>query len=222
MQARGAARAPLTPHCHPQCQHIVGICQSIVGCSPPALLDRRAVLQRVGLALSPSPQSSPPMSPGTPTLPLGLWQSPPTSSDTPALPPNQWSSSPGSSDTQTPPSDLLGSPQPLLSARLVSPLHPSASLCLGTPSPLLKPPSWPPQGFEITSTSSCLHFVSATTSEVSEGLPLPVTPLSLSHSLLCPVGNTPHPGILRALICLPLTQSRGGCLWLRPCNSSHE
>ncbi|NWR05924.1 CNIPF protein, partial [Paradoxornis webbianus] len=64
------------------CQHIEGICQSIVGCSPPALLDRRAVLQRVGLAL-----------------------------------------------------------------------------------PLLTPPSWPPQGFEITSTSSCLHFVSATTSE---------------------------------------------------------
>ncbi|NXO86191.1 CNKR1 kinase, partial [Sitta europaea] len=58
------------------CQHIVGICESIVGCSPPALLDRRAVLQ-----------------------------------------------------------------------------------------PLLKPPPWPPQGFEITSTSSCLHFVSASTSE---------------------------------------------------------
>ncbi|NXL92712.1 CNKR1 kinase, partial [Alectura lathami] len=30
------------------CQHIVGICESIVGCSPPALLDRRAVLQPVG------------------------------------------------------------------------------------------------------------------------------------------------------------------------------
>ncbi|NWH93714.1 CNKR1 kinase, partial [Aegithalos caudatus] len=44
------------------CQHIVGICQSIVGCSPPALLDRRAVLQRVGLALPPSPQGSPPIS----------------------------------------------------------------------------------------------------------------------------------------------------------------
>ncbi|KAL2296120.1 hypothetical protein Nmel_017656 [Mimus melanotis] len=129
------------------CQHIVGICQSIVGCSPPALLDRRAVLQRVGLALSPGPQGSPPMSPSTPTLPLGLWQSPPTSPDTPTLPPSQWSSPPGSPDTPTPPSDPLGSPQPLLSARL-------------------KPPSWPPQGFEITSTSSCLHFVSATTSEV--------------------------------------------------------
>ncbi|NWS80508.1 CNKR1 kinase, partial [Toxostoma redivivum] len=44
------------------CQHIMGICQSIVGCSPPALLDRRAVLQRVGLALSPGPQGSPPIS----------------------------------------------------------------------------------------------------------------------------------------------------------------
>ncbi|NXR67077.1 CNKR1 kinase, partial [Rhadina sibilatrix] len=41
------------------CQHIMGICQSIVGCSPPALLDRRAVLQRVGLALPLSPQGSP-------------------------------------------------------------------------------------------------------------------------------------------------------------------
>ncbi|NXB17871.1 CNKR1 kinase, partial [Rhagologus leucostigma] len=44
------------------CQHIVGICESIVGCSPPALLDRRAVLQRVGLALPPGPQDSPPIS----------------------------------------------------------------------------------------------------------------------------------------------------------------
>ncbi|KAM7029268.1 connector enhancer of kinase suppressor of ras 1 [Acridotheres tristis] len=121
------------------CQHIVGICQSIVGCSPPALLDRRAVLQRVGLALPPGPQGSPPMSPSTPTLPLGLWQSPPTSPDVPTLPPSQWSSPPGSPDTPTAPSDLLGSPQALLSARL---------------------------GFEITSTSSCLHFVSATSSEV--------------------------------------------------------
>ncbi|XP_058712652.1 connector enhancer of kinase suppressor of ras 1 isoform X1 [Poecile atricapillus] len=120
------------------CQHIVGICESIVGCSPPALLDHRAVLQRVGLALPPGPQGSPPMSPSTPTLPLGLWQSPPTSPDTPTLPPSQWSSPPGSPDTPTPPSDLVGSPQPLLTARL---------------------------GFEITSTSSCLHFVSATTSE---------------------------------------------------------
>ncbi|NXI01696.1 CNIPF protein, partial [Pachycephala philippinensis] len=71
-EARGAARAPLTPLCHPQCQHIVGICESIVGCSPPALLDRRAVLQRVGLELPPGPRDSPPMSPSTPTLPLGL------------------------------------------------------------------------------------------------------------------------------------------------------
>ncbi|NXS83714.1 CNIPF protein, partial [Erpornis zantholeuca] len=44
------------------CQHIVGICESIVGCSPPALLDRRAVLQRVGLELPPGPQDSPPIS----------------------------------------------------------------------------------------------------------------------------------------------------------------
>ncbi|XP_053854929.1 connector enhancer of kinase suppressor of ras 1 isoform X2 [Vidua macroura] len=120
------------------CQHIVGICKSIVGCSPPVLLDRRAVLQRVGLALLPGPQGSPPMSPSTPTLPLGLRQSPPTSPDMPALPPSQCSSPSGSPDTPTAPSDLVGSPQPLLTARL---------------------------GFEITSTSSCLHFVSATTPE---------------------------------------------------------
>ncbi|NXB12892.1 CNKR1 kinase, partial [Cnemophilus loriae] len=44
------------------CQHIVGICESIVGCSPLALLDRRAVLQRVGLVLPPGPQGSPPIS----------------------------------------------------------------------------------------------------------------------------------------------------------------
>ncbi|NWS45128.1 CNKR1 kinase, partial [Probosciger aterrimus] len=66
------------------CQHIVGICESIVGCSPPALLDCRAVLQRVVL------QGSPPMSPATLTLPPGLWGSPPTSPDTLTLP-----SSPG-------------------------------------------------------------------------------------------------------------------------------
>ncbi|XP_041273238.1 connector enhancer of kinase suppressor of ras 1 [Onychostruthus taczanowskii] len=120
------------------CQHIEGICESIVGCSPPALLDRRAVLQRVGLALLPGPQGSPPVSPSTPAPPLGLQQSPPASPDTPTLPPSQWSSPPGSPDTPTAPSDLLGSPQPLLTARL---------------------------GFEITSTSSCLHFVSATTPE---------------------------------------------------------
>ncbi|NXF21843.1 CNIPF protein, partial [Rhodinocichla rosea] len=74
--ARGAARAPLTPHCHPQCQHIEGICESIVGCSPPALLDRRAVLQSVGLVLLPGPQGSPPTERGReprsghPTVPL--------------------------------------------------------------------------------------------------------------------------------------------------------
>ncbi|NWU10184.1 CNKR1 kinase, partial [Cephalopterus ornatus] len=44
------------------CQHIVGICESIVGCSPPALLDRRAVLQQVDLALPPGPWGSPPSS----------------------------------------------------------------------------------------------------------------------------------------------------------------
>ncbi|KAM6235649.1 connector enhancer of kinase suppressor of ras 1 isoform 2-T2 [Spheniscus humboldti] len=103
------------------CQHIVGICESIVGCSPPALLDCRAVLQRVGLALPPSLRGSPPMSPATPMLPPGLWESPPTSPDTSTLP-----------------SDPLGSPPPLLTTSL---------------------------GLEITSTSSCLHFVSATTSE---------------------------------------------------------
>ncbi|NXI40302.1 CNKR1 kinase, partial [Galbula dea] len=42
------------------CQHIVGICESIVGCTPPALLDCRAVLQRVGLTLPPSPRGTPP------------------------------------------------------------------------------------------------------------------------------------------------------------------
>ncbi|CAM9781883.1 unnamed protein product [Bubo scandiacus] len=104
------------------CQHIVGICESIVGCSPPALLDRRAVLQRVGLALPPGQWGSPPTSPDTPTLPLSPWGSLPTSPGTPTLP-----------------SDPLGSPLPLLTA---------------------------PLGFEITSTSSCLHFVSAPASEV--------------------------------------------------------
>uniref|UniRef100_A0A8C5IFR0 Connector enhancer of kinase suppressor of Ras 1 n=1 Tax=Junco hyemalis TaxID=40217 RepID=A0A8C5IFR0_JUNHY len=42
------------------CQHIEGICESIVGCSPPALLDRSAVLQSVGLALLPGPQGTSP------------------------------------------------------------------------------------------------------------------------------------------------------------------
>ncbi|NXK36007.1 CNKR1 kinase, partial [Piprites chloris] len=44
------------------CQHIVGICESIVGCSPPALLDCRAVLQQLGLVLTPGPRGSPPSS----------------------------------------------------------------------------------------------------------------------------------------------------------------
>ncbi|NWZ93575.1 CNKR1 kinase, partial [Nesospiza acunhae] len=67
---------PPHPRCHPQCQHIEGICESIVGCSPPALLDRRAVLQSVGLALLPGPRGSPPTergneaSSGHPTVPL--------------------------------------------------------------------------------------------------------------------------------------------------------
>ncbi|XP_041319105.1 connector enhancer of kinase suppressor of ras 1 [Pyrgilauda ruficollis] len=145
------------------CQHIEGICESIVGCSPPALLDRRAVLQRVGLALLPGPQGSPPVSPSTPTLPLGLQQSPPASPDTPTLPLSQWSSPPGSPDTPTAP--------------------------------------WSPQGFEITSTSSCLHFVSATTPEalaahgghilpgdeivqVNEQVVVGWTPVSLARKLL--------------------------------------
>uniref|UniRef100_A0A669PLI6 Connector enhancer of kinase suppressor of Ras 1 n=1 Tax=Phasianus colchicus TaxID=9054 RepID=A0A669PLI6_PHACC len=37
-----------------QCQHIIGICKSIVDCSPPALLDRRAMLQH--MELPPRPQ----------------------------------------------------------------------------------------------------------------------------------------------------------------------
>ncbi|XP_068273909.1 connector enhancer of kinase suppressor of ras 1 [Nyctibius grandis] len=120
------------------CQHIVGICESIVGCSPPALLDRRAMLQRVGLVLPPGPQRSPPGSPDTPTLTPGLWRSPPTSPDTPTLPPSPWGNPQMSPDTPTLPSDPLGSPSPL----------PTTPLGLG-----------------ITSTSSCLHFVSATTPE---------------------------------------------------------
>ncbi|XP_066838474.1 connector enhancer of kinase suppressor of ras 1 [Anser cygnoides] len=92
------------------CQHIVGICESIVGCSPPALLDRRAVLERVGLVPPPEPWGSPPASPSTPTLPPKLWSSPPASPSTPTLPCN-------------------------------------------------------PLGLDITSTSSCLHFVSATNLE---------------------------------------------------------
>ncbi|XP_059686863.1 connector enhancer of kinase suppressor of ras 1 [Gavia stellata] len=120
------------------CQHIVGICESIVGCSPPALLDRRAVLQRVGLALPPGLRGSPPMSPDPPTLPLGLGGSPPISPDTPMLPASLWGSPLTSPDTPTLPSVSLGNAPPLPTA---------------------------PLGLEITSTSSCLHFVSATTSE---------------------------------------------------------
>uniref|UniRef100_A0A8B9TC57 Connector enhancer of kinase suppressor of Ras 1 n=1 Tax=Anas platyrhynchos TaxID=8839 RepID=A0A8B9TC57_ANAPL len=55
------------------CQHIVGICESILGCSPPALLDRRAVLERVGLVPPPESWGSPPESPSTPTLPPKPW-----------------------------------------------------------------------------------------------------------------------------------------------------
>ncbi|XP_075378246.1 connector enhancer of kinase suppressor of ras 1 [Mycteria americana] len=120
------------------CQHIVGICESIVGCSPPALLDRRAVLQCVGLALPPGLRGGPPMSPDTPMLPSGLWERPPTSPHTPTLPPGPWGSPLTSPDTPTLLSDPLGSPRPLLTT---------------------------PLGLEITSTSSCLHFVSAVTSE---------------------------------------------------------
>ncbi|XP_052555016.1 connector enhancer of kinase suppressor of ras 1 isoform X1 [Tympanuchus pallidicinctus] len=109
------------------CQHIVGICESIVGCSPPALLDRRAMLQHVELALPLTPCDGPPDSPSTPTLPPGLWGSPPTSPSIPVLPP------------ETP-----GSP----------PASPST--------PMLP---YNPLGLEITSTSSCLHFVSMTNSE---------------------------------------------------------
>ncbi|XP_074903614.1 connector enhancer of kinase suppressor of ras 1 [Buteo buteo] len=120
------------------CQHIVGICESIVGCSPPALLDRRAVLQRVGLALPPGLQGSPPMSPDSLSLPRGPWGSPPASPDTPKLPPSPWGSTPPSPDTLTLSSAPVGSPPSLLTTLL---------------------------GFNITSTSSCLHFVSATASE---------------------------------------------------------
>ncbi|KAM9532134.1 connector enhancer of kinase suppressor of ras 1 isoform 2-T2 [Guaruba guarouba] len=97
------------------CQHIVGICESIVGCSPLALLDRRAVLQRVVLQGSAL-----------------------TSPDTLTLPPSPWGSPPMSPDTLTPPSEPLGSNPQLLTA---------------------------PLGLKITSTTSCLHFVSAATSE---------------------------------------------------------
>lgn len=84
----GGPMPPPSPCFHPQCQHIVGICESIVGCSPPALLDRRAVLERVGLVPAPEPWGSPPASPSTPTLPPKLWSSPPASPSTPTLPCN--------------------------------------------------------------------------------------------------------------------------------------
>ncbi|XP_040545984.1 connector enhancer of kinase suppressor of ras 1 isoform X1 [Gallus gallus] len=109
------------------CQHIIGICESIVGCSPPALLDRRAILQRVGLALPRVPRDSPPDSPSTPMLPSELWGSPPASPSTPVLPPEPPGSPPESPST-----------------------------------PMLP---YNPLGLEITSTSSCLHFVSMTNSE---------------------------------------------------------
>uniref|UniRef100_A0A663EN13 Connector enhancer of kinase suppressor of Ras 1 n=1 Tax=Aquila chrysaetos chrysaetos TaxID=223781 RepID=A0A663EN13_AQUCH len=122
--------------------HIVGICESIVGCSPPALLDRRAVLQRVGLALPPGLQGSPPMSPDTLSLPPGLWGSPPASPDTPKLPPSPWGSTPPSPDTLTLPSAPVGTPPPLLATLLVSarcprtpwdPLHPTYTSLLSPP-----------------------------------------------------------------------------------------
>ncbi|POI28228.1 hypothetical protein CIB84_008022, partial [Bambusicola thoracicus] len=109
------------------CQHIIGICESIVGCSPPALLDRRAILQRVGLALPRVPCDNPPDSPSTPVLPSELWGSPPASPSTPVLPPEPPGSPPASPST-----------------------------------PMLP---YNPLGLEITSTSSCLHFVSTTNSE---------------------------------------------------------
>uniref|UniRef100_A0A8C9F5U8 Connector enhancer of kinase suppressor of Ras 1 n=1 Tax=Pavo cristatus TaxID=9049 RepID=A0A8C9F5U8_PAVCR len=81
------------------CTHITGICESIVGCSPPALLDRRAMLQLVGLALPLAPCDSPPDSPSTPTLPPELWGSPPASPSTPVLPPESPRSPPASPST---------------------------------------------------------------------------------------------------------------------------
>lgn len=88
-----------SPRFYPQCQHIIGICESIVGCSPPALLDRRAILQRVGLALPRVPRDSPPDSPSTPMLPSELWSSPPASPSTPVLPPEPPGSPPESPST---------------------------------------------------------------------------------------------------------------------------
>lgn len=89
-QHRGPSSAGHTPSScfYPQCQHIIGICESIVGCSPPALLDRRAMLQHVELALPLTPCNGPPDSATTPMLPPGLWGSPPASPSTPMLPYN--------------------------------------------------------------------------------------------------------------------------------------
>uniref|UniRef100_A0A8C3KSM2 PH domain-containing protein n=1 Tax=Calidris pygmaea TaxID=425635 RepID=A0A8C3KSM2_9CHAR len=132
---------PPPPHCHPQCQHIVGICESIVGCSPPTLLDRRAVLQRVGLTLPPSPRGSPPLSPDTLALPSGLWGSPPTSPDTPTQAHSPWESPPMSPATPALPSDALGRPPSLPTAPLVSPQCPRTPWYSLHP---LMPPSPPP------------------------------------------------------------------------------
>ncbi|XP_035759911.1 connector enhancer of kinase suppressor of ras 1 [Egretta garzetta] len=90
------------------------------------------------LVLGGLPVGGGPPPPGPLTLPPGLWGRPPTSPDTPTLPPSPRRSSLTSSDTPMLPSDPQGTPLPLLTA---------------------------PLGLEITSTSSCLHFVSATTSE---------------------------------------------------------
>ncbi|XP_009561771.2 connector enhancer of kinase suppressor of ras 1 isoform X1 [Cuculus canorus] len=154
------------------CQHIVGICESIVSCSPAALLDRRAVLQRVGLALPPSPWGNPSMSPDTPTLPSSPWGSlsmaldtttlparqrgsPTMSLDTITLAPNPRGSPPMSSNTST----MASSPQRTPPTSPDTPTLPSDLMWSSLP--LLTTPL----GFEITSTSSCLHFVSATSSE---------------------------------------------------------
>uniref|UniRef100_A0A8C3KYD9 Connector enhancer of kinase suppressor of Ras 1 n=1 Tax=Chrysolophus pictus TaxID=9089 RepID=A0A8C3KYD9_CHRPC len=90
------------------CQHIMGICESIVGCSPPALLDRRAMLQHVELALPLTSCDGPPDSPSTPTLPPVLWASPPASPSTSMLPPEPPGSPPASPSTLMLPYNPLG------------------------------------------------------------------------------------------------------------------
>ncbi|KAM9369796.1 LOW QUALITY PROTEIN: connector enhancer of kinase suppressor of ras 1 [Phaethornis superciliosus] len=140
------------------CQHITGICESILGCSPPALLDCRAVLEHVGLELPPCPQDSPPTSPNIPVLPHGLWESPPTSPNTPTMPDSPWGStlmSPATPPLPTTP--LVSSQCPPL------PWDPPGTPC--TPVTPSSCPILPGKGLKITSTSSCLHFVSATTAE---------------------------------------------------------